>query len=146
MELQNFFPYRLAVLAEAVSQSVAQVYRERFGLTRDEWRVIAALAESGPARTAAIIERTTLEKMQVSRAVTRLEQGGLLERQPDPEDGRGWVLRLTPQGRALYRKIVPVVAAREAFLLDALDAAERRALDSALAKVLERARLLGSQG
>ena len=146
MELHTFFPYRLAVLAEAVSQSVAQVYRERFGLTRDEWRVIAALAESGSARTAQIIERTTLEKMQVSRAVTRLEEGGLLERQPDPEDGRGWVLRLKPQGRALYRKIVPVVEAREAFLLDALDAAERQVLDSVLAKVLERARLLSSQG
>lgn len=146
MELQSFFPYRLAVLAEAVSQSVAQVYRERFGLTRDEWRVLAALAECGAVKTARVIEHTTLEKMQVSRAVSRLEEGGRIERRPDPDDGRGWVLRLTPEGRALYRRIVPLVQAREAFLLEALDEAERRALDGALGKVLARARQLGERG
>ena len=119
MELQKFFPYRMAVIAELVSQSLAQVYRERFGLTRDEWRVLAALAEMGTVKTARVLESSTLEKMQVSRAVARMAGAGLLERLPDPEDGRGWLLRLKPAGRALYQKIVPVVEAREAFLLDA---------------------------
>ena len=146
MDLQSFFPYRLAVLSEAVSQSVARVYRERFGLTRDEWRVLAALADCGTVKTARVIEHTTLEKMQVSRAVSRLEEGGLIERQPDPQDGRGWVLRLTAAGRALYKKLVPLVEAREAFLLEALEPQERAVLEAALAKVLERARILAQQG
>lgn len=146
MELQKFFPYRMAVIAELVSQSLAQVYRERFGLTRDEWRVLAALAEMGTVKTARVLESSTLEKMQVSRAVARMAEAGLLERLPDPEDGRGWLLRLKPAGRALYQKIVPVVEAREAFLLDALDAPERAALDSALAKVQQRAQMLVQQG
>jgi DNA-binding MarR family transcriptional regulator len=89
MDLQQFFPYRMAVLAERVSQCLAQVYRERFGLTRDEWRVLAALAESGTVKTAQVIASTTLEKMAVSRAVTRLESAGLVERLADPDDGRG---------------------------------------------------------
>ena len=44
MNLQVFLPYRLAVVSEAVSRSLAAVYAERFNLTRDEWRVLAALA------------------------------------------------------------------------------------------------------
>jgi len=36
LKLQDFLPYRLAVLAESVSRSIAQVYAERFALTRDE--------------------------------------------------------------------------------------------------------------
>lgn len=146
MNLQDFLPYRLAVLSEVVSQSLAQVYRERFGLTRDEWRVLAALADCGTVKTARVIEHTTLEKMQVSRAVQRLEEAGFVDRRPDPDDGRGWIVGLTASGRALYRKIVPVVEAREAFLLDALDPAERQVLDAALAKILARARLLQAQG
>jgi DNA-binding MarR family transcriptional regulator len=145
VNLQGFFPYRLAVLSEEVSQSLARVYRERFGLTRDEWRVLAALVDCGTVKTTRVIEHTRLEKMQVSRAVQRLEAAGLLERRSDPEDGRGWMLALTAGGRALYRKIVPVVEAREAFLLDALDADERRTLDAALSKILVRARMLGAQ-
>lgn len=146
MELQQFFPYRMAVLSEAVSQCVAQVYRERFGLTRDEWRVIAALAGAGWLKTARVIETTTLEKMPVSRAVARLERDGLVERKPDPDDGRGFLLRLAPAGRALHAKVVPMVQAREAFLLEALDADERRVLDGALDKLRERALQLARHG
>lgn len=146
MDLQRFFPYRMALLAEAVSQSVAQVYRERFGLTREEWRVLAALAEAGSVKTSRVIEATTLEKMQVSRAVGRMEDKGLLERLPDPDDGRGWLLRLRPAGRALYAKLVPMVQAREAFLLEALSEDERRVLDAAMVKLQQRAAALSSQG
>ncbi len=146
MDLSNFLPYRLAVLSESVSQCIAQVYRERFGLTRDEWRVLAALAEAGKVKTSTVIINTTLEKMQVSRAVSRLERDGLLERMPDPDDGRGWLLRLLPAGRALYAKVVPMVQAREQFLLNALDPQEQQALHQALNKLQERARQLNAQG
>jgi DNA-binding MarR family transcriptional regulator len=146
MDLQAFLPYRIAVLSEAVSQCIGRVYRERFGLTRDEWRVLAALADAGKVKTAAVMQSSTLEKMQVSRAVTRLEREGLLERLADPDDGRGLLLRLLPPGRALYAKLVPMVQAREQFLLEALAPEEREVLDQALTKLKERAELLNRQG
>jgi DNA-binding MarR family transcriptional regulator len=146
MNLQQFFPYRLAVLAETVSRSMAQVYAERFDLTRDEWRVLAALADEGEMKTTRVIEHTTLDKMQVSRAVKRLEEAGLVARSDDPDDGRGYLLKLTAAGRALHRKVVPMVQAREAFLLEGLAPQERVALDAALAKVLQRAQQLARQG
>ena len=146
MDLQRFLPYRIALLSESVSQCIAQVYRERFVLTRDEWRVLAALADAGTVKTGDVIQSTTLEKMQVSRAVTRLQAEGLLERVPDPEDGRGWLLRLKPAGRALFQKIAPMVQAREAFLLEALEPAERAVLERAIDRLIEQARRLSRQG
>ena len=142
MDLKSFFPYRLAVLAEQVSRSMAEVYAERFGITRDEWRVLAALASLADGRgirTSQVIEDTTLEKMQVSRAVARLEERGALARERDPEDLRGQLLSLRPAGRRLLAQIVPLVKAREAYLLEALSAQERRALESAMDKMLQRA-------
>jgi DNA-binding MarR family transcriptional regulator len=146
MELETFFPYRLAVLTEAVSRSMAQVYGERFELTRDEWRVLAMLSNVPAARTAAVIERTTLDKVSVSRALARLEGKGLVERASDPQDRRSDLIRLTTAGRALFRKLVPMVRSREQFLLDALGPAERAALDALLDKLLVRARQLARQG
>jgi len=146
MDLQNFFPYRVARLAEAVSQATAQVYGERFRLSRDEWRVLAALADAGAVKTARVIERSTLDKMRVSRAVARLEQEGLVDRQEDPQDGRGQLLRLQAKGLALYRRIVPMVQSREAFLLASLSEAERELLTQAMDKVLARAEELVRNG
>lgn len=146
MNLQDFFPYRLAALAEAVSRSIAQVYVERFDLTRDEWRVLAALAERGTMKTVDLIAHTNLEKMPVSRAMARLQDNGLVDRRQDPEDRRNHVSRLLPRGQALVRKITPMVKAREEFLLGALEPSEQALLNSAFDKVLARARQLVEQG
>lgn len=146
MELKSFLPYRLAVLATAVSHSIAAVYADRFELSREEWRILAALAENPEMKTTEVAAHTTLDKMQVSRAVASLEARALLEREPDPADRRNRILKLLPAGRALFRKIAPMAEAREAFLLEALDAEERQVLDRALDKLLDRARQLQRQG
>ena len=146
MDLEQFFPYRLARAAETVSQALALIYNERFELTRDEWRVLAALAELREAKTTRVLESTSLDKMRVSRAVARLERDGLITRAADPDDGRGHLLRLRPAGRTLYAKIVPMAQAREAYLLDSLSDDERKQLLRSLAVVQERAEQLTRQG
>lgn len=139
MNLPEFMPYRLAAATDAVSRALAGVYADRFELTRDEWRVLAQLADVRELKATELGLRAALPKMQVSRALTRLEEAGLIAREPHPGDRRNLLVRLTAQGRALYRKIEPLVLARTADLLDALDAEERRVLTRALAKLEERA-------
>ena len=146
MELQRFLPYQLVVLADAVSRSIAQVYAERFDLSRDEWRVLAALAKTGTMKTRDAALYATLDKMQVSRAVAGLERAGLLTRTVDPEDRRNRILKLTASGRELLRKLVPMVEAREAFLLEALAPEERAQLQSMIGRLTERAQQLERHG
>lgn len=146
MDLLKFLPYRAARLADAVSRAVAPVYSERFGLSRDEWRVLVAVAGDDQMKTTDLIAHTTLDKMQVSRALARMESAALIERIPDPEDGRARIVRPTEAARKLYKKIVPMVQAREAFLLDAITAQEREVLFSAIDRIIERALQLERQG
>lgn len=142
MNLRQFMPYRLAVATDAVSRALSAVYADRFNLTRDEWRVIAQLADHRTLKATELGQRTSLPKMQVSRALTRLEGDRLIVRAPDPADRRNRVVRLSSAGRALYRRIEPLVLEREAFLLAALDVDERRALASALDKLARQAERL----
>lgn len=143
MQLQQFLPYRLAVLADAVSRSMAAVYRHRFELSRDEWRLLAVLGEHGPLQAAEAGQITTLEKMQLSRALRSLASRGRVGR---AGDRRHVMVALQPAGKALLRQVAPMVLAREAYLLEALDPEERAVLDLALAKLLDRARTLQQQG
>ena len=146
MQLQAFLPYRLAVVTEAISRSMAAVYHRRYELSRDEWRLLAALAGSGRIQAAEAAQLTTLDKMQASRALRSLQSRGLVARRTDENDRRHVIVQLLPAGRALLRQITPMVLAREAYLLDALDDEERAVLDRALGKLMERARSLQQQG
>jgi DNA-binding MarR family transcriptional regulator len=146
VDLQNFFPYRLAVLAETVSQAMARVYAQRFGLSRDEWRLVAALAELGSARTSTLHEHCTLDKMPASRALASLEAKGLVARSTAPDDRRAHLVQLEAAGKRLMTELLPMVLAREQLLLEALSDDERRLLAQVLGKVQSQAQRLQGLG
>lgn len=55
-----------------------------------------------------ICEEVLLTKHNLSRLIDRLEREGLVERRSCPEDGRGNVVRITPAGSAMLRRMWPV--------------------------------------
>lgn len=141
-ELKAFLPYRLAVLADTVSQSLAQLYRERFALNRAEWRILAALGDQPDMTGKQLADYTTLDKMQVSRAVNAMLDRNLLIRSENPADRRNMILCLSPEGKQLLKQVIPLVEEREQFLLGMLSKTEQQELAKAMEKIESRARLL----
>jgi DNA-binding MarR family transcriptional regulator len=58
----------------------------------------------------ALAARIGVEVPTAVRTVSRMEAAGLLQREPDPADGRRVIVRLTPRGKELER-IVPQILA-----------------------------------
>lgn len=141
-QLGEFLPYRLSLLANLVSGTLAQRYARRFDLTVNEWRVMAALGEADNRTADQVCRATALDKVSVSRAVARLRRAGRLRRTTARHDRRCANLSLTAAGRRVYQQIVPLAVDYERRLVDALEAEERRHLDTLLATLTERARLL----
>ena len=115
--LETFLPYRLNRLADAVSREFSKIYRDRYGLTRPEWRTLAGLGQNGTMTAKAIGEQSAMHKTKVSRAVAELERRKWLARTPDPADRRVENLMLTKSGYAVYRDLVPLAKAYERTLL-----------------------------
>jgi DNA-binding MarR family transcriptional regulator len=139
LTLERFVPYRLSVLSNVVSRAIARIYAERFDLTIPEWRVMAQLGRHGRLSASEIVGLTAMDKVRVSRAVTRLEAAGRLAAVADAGDRRRQRLSLTAAGRRIYRDIVPLALEREALLLAVLDEDERAWLDRLLGKLLVQA-------
>jgi len=144
LDLAGFLPYRLSVLANRVSRILAADYSARFGLTVPEWRVMAVLGQWPGASADAVCRHTEMDKVTVSRAVTRLRRRGLLRREIAAEDRRRSVLRLSASGAALHARIVPLALAYEQRLTEVLSASEHRALQRLLDKLGDRARAMAS--
>lgn len=143
--LDDFLPYRLNRLAEAVSREFAALYKKRFGLTRPEWRTLATLGQFGTATATAVGEHSAMHKTKVSRAVAALERRRWLARSRDPADRRIEHLSLTAPGRKAYRGMVPLARAFEADFLAGLDARDRAAIPIAMALLEQAAGLRGGK-
>lgn len=128
MHLDGFLPYRLSRLSEAVSAEIRDVYKGMYGLNRPEWRVLAALAEIGPATAKELGAHSAQHKTKVSRAVASLEQRRWLTRAADPKDRRAEQLAMTAAGRAAYKKLSPPLLEREVAILDRLSPEDRETL------------------
>jgi DNA-binding MarR family transcriptional regulator len=69
--------------------------------------------DPGGTRLTVIAHRAGLTHQAVGEVVAQLERRGLIERVPDPADGRARLVRLTPDGRRLVRAAVAAIDAIE---------------------------------
>jgi len=116
--LNDFIPYQLAALSEKASREFSRFYRERFGLSVTEWRVIANLSQArGPVSVREINRQVAMEKSKVSRAATRLEKRGLVIKQQSRCDGRLVELSLSEKGRDIMQELTPIARDFEDSLL-----------------------------
>ncbi len=130
--LDDFFPYRLAATAEAFSRNLVDVYGRQHGLTREEWRLLFLLAGGNSVTSLELTRKTTLDKVQVSRASQRLEDKGLITRQVAPEDRRLRLYTSTDAGTALFNAILPEVQARANQILTSMSDTDLTALQQGL--------------
>lgn len=124
LALDQFIPFRLAALAQKVTDSCAEMYSRQFGVTIAQWRVMAVLAEHETLHSKDVGEIASMDKSKVSRAVQQLEDRELLTRQKDPADNRASFLTLTDVGLELYFQIVPQVKQWEEEFMSGVDESE----------------------
>lgn len=128
---------RLARLHALIAPQQIEVL-ERFGLRGGEFAVLATLTRlSGEdVSQRRLAAELGLSAGTISLRVDRLARRGLVRRQADPEDGRGALIEITPQGRELFEASVPEHLARAQALVAGLAEDERQELGRLLGKLL----------
>lgn len=80
--------------------AMGRFLRDREGeLSRTDVVVLASLADQRCTRSRDLARAEGLDPSTMSRRLASMEQRGLIERHPDPDDGRAQIVRLTEQGR-----------------------------------------------
>ncbi|MEZ5757870.1 MAG: MarR family transcriptional regulator [Emcibacteraceae bacterium] len=133
--LEAFLPYQLSYLTNMISQDLALLYTEKFGIAHTEWRVMAVLGISPGISAGQVAQKTAMDKVAVSRAINNMIKIGLIKRDFSDEDKRRSELKLSKKGRKMYEKIVPLVQNYEQKLLETLNQDEQAALDLILNKL-----------
>lgn len=134
-DIRHLFSYNLQRLAALSSRIALLDIKPSYGINIHDWRAMAVLdfLEVAPLHTLA--KRAGVQKSQMSRTVSTLEERGFIEREVNPDDKRSVHLRLAEAGRILVADILSASRERNRKMLQHLTADERRDLMLLMEKV-----------
>ncbi len=92
----------------ATARAVRQAYDLRFaelGLNLSEASLLAYVEESGALTQTRLAERLGIGRAAMGSVIDSLEKRGLVERNPDPDDRRVWLVDLTASGKETVRQV-----------------------------------------
>ena len=138
--------YRLKRLLTAGGAPAIRLCEGGYGVSRQEWRLMAALVESGPLSPTELAERASVEPARVARVVQSLAGKQLVARVEIPGDRRRAQLAATQQGKALYRELLPQLAGINRRLMEVLSEEESVLLDQFLQRLIARADAIQAEG
>jgi DNA-binding MarR family transcriptional regulator len=129
---------RVSRLARHLDRARRGVFA-RHGLGAWEFDVLTALRRAGhpyELSPGQLLRATLVTSGTMTNRIDRLEAAGLVQRQPDPRDKRGVLVRLTDAGRGRVDTALADLLDRERRLLATLGHTERRALAALLRTLL----------
>jgi DNA-binding MarR family transcriptional regulator len=105
-------------------------------LTSVQFAILVLLRDQPELDQRTLAARAFVDTSTLADVCRRLEQRGLLRRARDADDGRRYVLRVTPEGDDVLRHVIPDVRRVGEALLDGLGEAERASLLTLLRKLI----------
>ncbi|MCO7190923.1 MULTISPECIES: MarR family transcriptional regulator [unclassified Pseudoalteromonas] len=127
------------IRTDAIFSKELHTVFSRFGLNGGEFDVLATLRRSGKPYTLTpnqLLQTLMLTSGSMTNRIDKLENKGLVTRNPDPNDRRGVMVAITEQGLTLIDEVISEHVAKGEELLSPLASEERTQLADLLRKLL----------
>jgi DNA-binding MarR family transcriptional regulator len=134
--LDDLLPYLMNRLIARMNQNLADNLRKR-GFTFQDWRVLAVLAAHEGANLTELAEATVIPQPSVSRLAANLAKRGYVARENGKKDSRNVHLFITPEGRAIYDKMLPLAVGEYRAAMKGFSAKEYENLRAALLRMMK---------
>jgi DNA-binding MarR family transcriptional regulator len=131
--LEAHLGYWLRLVSNQVTAAFARRLQTE-GVTVPQWVALRLIEAHGAVAPGRLAEEIGLTRGAVSKIVDRLEAHKLASQCEQAGDGRGRLLRLTPQGRRLIPQLAALAEANEREAFGGLAPAERDTLAALLQK------------
>jgi DNA-binding MarR family transcriptional regulator len=129
---EYFIPHRIQMLTRMIDRETGRELQKHFNLSVADWRVLGFTNTFGSASAADICSAFEVDRAEVSRAVARLTEADLIERDRDPAHRGKKRISPTEKGKALFRRAVKMREDYFARIMQDLSAKDMDTLDKSL--------------
>ena len=116
----SFLTSRVLKLSNTLGLYSSRRYRDEFGLTLPEWRVLSVVAYSEPTTAREISRILATDKGWIGLSADSLRRRGYVSGTPDKRDRRRTLLTLTEEGRKKHEAVLAVSTWRQERLMACL--------------------------
>ncbi len=131
---------RVETTLMATARAIRQAFDHRLGaldLNLTQATMLAYVADYGPVTQTQMADRNGIGRAATGSTIDRLQARGLVERQPDPNDRRVWLVAITTAGRAVANDIATIDRVLRSELRNGITKNERSALASVMNRMQE---------
>lgn len=124
---QSCICLHLQKAARATARQFDEAFRP-LGITSGQYSLLISLVRSKPPSIGQLALQMAMDRTTITANIKPLKKKGLLEAVPDPEDARSRLLTLTPAGKAVLGKALPLWKAAQNNTLEFLSSEEAKRL------------------
>lgn len=140
--VDDYLPALLAQASELISGEFHAVVTQH-GFTVSEWRVLATLSDGEALSIGRLAQITMMKQPTVTRVLDRMESRGQIQRVHSEADRRVTLVRITPVGGRLVRKLIRLAREHESRVLEPFGLERAEALKATLRSIVELRRQAG---
>lgn len=125
---------RLGNITLNLSREMEKVFSQ-FGLNTSSFDVLATLRRAGDPYTLSpgeMLSTLMVTSGTMTNRIDQLEKAGWVIRKVNPEDGRGFLVSLTPEGLELINQVIEAHVENQKRLVSGLSQQEQQALNQLL--------------
>lgn len=124
----------LMATARQIRISYDQAF-EPLDLNLSQASLLAFVEEFGPHTQTSLAERMALGRASTGTMIDQLQDRELIQRQPDPEDRRVWLVSITARGKEVVAQILEIDAVFRNALRKDISRSERQNLANTLVRI-----------
>ena len=128
--------YMTNLAARLFAQTIFRELRP-LGVTAGQLPVFFALADGSELSQKALVQVAGTEQPSMAEALSRMQKEGLVQRRPDPQDGRSFLYSLTPAAMEKTEQIARAVKVVNEMATSALSDDERTSYMTILGKIID---------
>lgn len=119
------------LFARAIDRKLKEI-----GVSSGQMPVFFALGDGAAMPQKALAALAAIEQPTMAATLSRMERDGLIERRPDPRDGRSQLVALTPAAMEKAARVKQAGMAVNAAAMDGLDETERALFLDMLSRIV----------
>lgn len=145
LQIHDFPTFLILRLASTAKAGLTRRYLDPFGISMPEWRLLALLARYSVLSFSEVTMGSSMDKGQVSRTLQSIHRKGLVKLNSVAPASRAKSsaisprieVAISPKGKALFQKILPIAREHQVQLINLLSPEERKVFHAVARRLLE---------